>query len=147
MDASQGFGMGVSLFGTLMAADQIRDLDRALRSRGWARTTGRVLATSMLHLSWQLGTAHSPAVLYEYEVAGESYQGQTINYRGSTRFGAARNTIVRYRKGTKVTVYYDPKKPYLAVLEPGADAGGLVRAVGSLGLIGLGLWLYYGGAA
>jgi hypothetical protein len=76
---------------------------------------------------------------------GETYQAQTINYRGSVSLGAAVRTVQRYRSGRQVTVYYDPEHPHIAVLERGATFGGLVRVVMSALLVWVGLRVFYGG--
>ena len=92
MTGSQVLGIVISVSGTLMAADQIRGLDHALRSRGW-------------------------------------------------RF------LGKYRPGRRVTVYYDPAHPHLAVLEPGASFGGLVRVLISGAVVWAGLRVFYGSGA
>jgi hypothetical protein len=43
--------------------------------------------------------------------------------------GATVRLLGKYRPGRRVTVYYDPAHPHLAVLEPGASFGGLVRVL------------------
>ena len=130
-----------------MAADQVRDLDRGLRSRGWLSTPGRILGATTLWVRSPLGWLSSPAVAYEYTVGGETYQSQTINYRGSVTLGAAVRTMQQYRHGRRVTVYYDPKRPDIAVLERGATFGGMVRVVLAGVLVWYGLHLFYGAAS
>jgi hypothetical protein len=41
-------GIVVSVTGTIIAADQVRDLDRGLRSRGWRSAPGRILGATTL---------------------------------------------------------------------------------------------------
>lgn len=147
MTGNQVLGMVISVAGTLMAADQIRGLDDALRSRGWRTAHGRILDTATLRLRSPIGWLSSPAIVYEYTVEGETYQAQTLNYRGSVTLGAAVAALQRYRPGRRVTVYYDPANPHLAVLEPGATFGGLVRVLISGAVVWLGLRMFYGGAA
>jgi hypothetical protein len=146
MSASQGWGLALSFFSTLMAAEQAVALDRGLRSRGWPATPGRVVDETILTVRWQLGWAHSPAVLYEYEVDGEVIRSHTVSYRGSIFRRGARTTLNRYRPGQPVTVYYDPNNPARAVLEPGSSFGAFLRVLISFGVLGTGLWLYYGAA-
>jgi hypothetical protein len=89
----------------------------------------------------------SPAVVYEYTVDGETYQAQTVNYRGSLTLGATVRLLGKYRPGRRVTVYYDPAHPHLAVLEPGASLGGLVRVLISGAVVWAGLRVFYGSRA
>ena len=138
-------GLLISSAGSLMTIDQVRGLDRALRSRGWRSTPGRILGATTLRVRAPIGWVSSPAVAYEYTVAGETYQAQTIDYRGSVSLGAAVQTAQFYRPGRRVTVYYDPANPSLAVLERGASFGGLVRVLLSALVLSAGLWVFYGG--
>ena len=139
-----GWGLLLSCFATMMTAEQVAALDRGLRSRGWPTVHGRVVDETVLTMRWQFGWAHSPAVRYEYEVGGEVHRAHTVSYRGPIFRRAAQRTLDRYRPGQRVTVYYDPRNPARAVLEPGSSFGGFVRVLVSVGILGLGLWLYYG---
>jgi hypothetical protein len=140
----QGFGMAVAFFATLMTADQVATVNRGLRSRGWNTTRGRVVDEGLCTVRWRFGKMNTPALLYEYVVDGETYRNDVISHRGSIFRSAARAVLARYRRGQRVTVYYDPDHPQLAVLEPGSSFGGFCRVVVSLGVIGLGLWMFYG---
>lgn len=142
MHGSQVLGLLISVTGTIMAADQARGLYRALRSRRWLPTQGRILGAITVTVRSPVGFFTSPMVAYEYTVDGETYQSQTIDYRGSVRLRAAKQTVERYRWGRRVTVYYNPKDPTLAVLEPGATAGGVMRVVLSVLLVGVGLIVF-----
>ena len=76
-------------------------------------------------------------------VATEFVQG----YRGSMTLGATVRLLGRYRPGRRVTVYYDPAHPHLAVLEPRASLGGLVRVLISGAVVWAGLRVFYGSRA
>ena len=60
-------------------------------------------------------------MVYQYEVNGQSYQGQRI--KASDKFmsirisGEAQATVARYPAGSRVTVYYDPNNPSESALE------------------------------
>ena len=146
MTGAHVLGIVVSVTGTIIAADQVRDLDRGLRSRGWRSAAGRILGATTLRVRSPLGWFSSPVVAYEYTVDGATYQAQTINYRGSVTLGAAVRTLREYRQGRRVTVYYDPRRPDIAVLERGAAFGGVVRVVVAGLLIWAGLHTFYGGS-
>jgi hypothetical protein len=137
-------GLLVFSAGSLMTIDQARGLDRALRSRGWRPTRGRILGATTLRLRAPIGWVSSPAVAYEYTVGGETFQSQTIDYRGSVTLGAAVRAARFYHVGRRVTVYYDPDNPSLAVLEPGGTFGGLVRVLLSGLVLWAGLRIFYG---
>lgn len=59
---------------------------------------------------------------YKYKVNGKEYQSKITDYGGGkpreTREQSL-NDVYDYKPGAKVTVYYDPKDPWTAVLTPG----------------------------
>lgn len=59
-------------------------------------------------------TAH----VYEYQVGDRTYRSRTYCFGGSVEKAAA-----AYLIGSKVQVYYDPKRPEVAVLRPGLQFG------------------------
>jgi hypothetical protein len=87
----------------------------------WPGTTGTVLMSSVQ--SKRTGRSHSlyPVVVYQYEVNGKGYQGQTIKageqYLNVRVAGQAQATVARYPIGATVTVYYNPANPAESALE------------------------------
>lgn len=59
---------------------------------------------------------------YRYEVHGQSYVGRHVSWSAGGRSGAGDPTpqelAEKYPPGSDVTVYYDPRRPATAVLEP-----------------------------
>lgn len=65
---------------------------------------------------------------YEYRVADTRYVSGRIGYGNPGLYSPHTETLSdRYRKGDKVSVYYDPEKPNRAVLEPGVHSFVLAR--------------------
>jgi hypothetical protein len=65
-------------------------------------------------------------VRYRYEVGGERYEGSCIKWSAVVEFrkySRARAMLDRYRSGSPVAVHYDPKRPSIAVLQPGLTDG------------------------
>ena len=70
---------------------------------------------------------HSAKVLYEYTVEDNKYTSNKISFgdtSSSVRSDASK-VVKKYRPKKEILVYYDPKNPKTAVLEPG-KAGGLL---------------------
>src|SRR5262245_28209544 len=61
---------------------------------------------------------------YVYEVAGDVYRCSTYCFGGW-----AENATAAYAIGTKVSVYYDPKHPEVAVLRRGLQFGAVFGVV------------------
>jgi len=83
-------------------------------SARWQGTVGRVLK-SRVEVSGGDHTRVSPYVLYEYQVAGQRYEGQQIRagdkFMTSYTSRQAYDTVDLYPVGSEVTVYYDPQNP------------------------------------
>jgi hypothetical protein len=62
-------------------------------------------------------------VRYEYVVGGRTYTCDRVSFGDHSSSDAARAQAIvkRYPKGRKVTAYYDPEDPSLAVLERGTS--------------------------
>ena len=90
-------------------------------SQSWPSTSGVVLSSSVQVRRTNKSRSEYPVVVYQYEVNGQSYQGQRI--KASDKFmsirisGEAQATVARYPAGSRVTVYYDPNNPSESALE------------------------------
>jgi tetratricopeptide (TPR) repeat protein len=84
-------------------------------------------------------------VQYEYKVGDGSYLSDRLSFHetGARSPAAALNVLNKYRNQRTVTVYYDPKDPQEAVLEPG-NIGDLylILIMGGLLVLG-GLFIIY----
>jgi hypothetical protein len=100
---------------------------RALQSRRWPQTQGRVTESEVRESSRQdddsshkLSYSYEPRVCYSYTVDGKILESRqiAIGVVLGSKADAAK-VIARYPVGARVTVYHHARKPYLAVLEPG----------------------------
>jgi hypothetical protein len=119
---------------------------RATQSRNWPSVQGSVIETSLEVIADSVQWRFRPAVEYAYRVGNKDYRGSRIQWGDRidlpSRAAAAR-VIGHYRTGKPVRVYYDPRQPAVAVLQPGHAAGidnvGIVApACGAFGLLYLG---------
>jgi len=77
---------------------------RALSSRRWPTTTGRILLSEgAVATGFRNSSILVPDVRYEYTVAGKAYQCRTVRFS----YSAYRpiDTVIRYHAGHDVTVY------------------------------------------
>lgn len=132
-------GLGLAMTNTIG-----RPLWRGVASRRWARTRGQIRGTSALpgdpvhvppdrNLAW----AATPVLRYEYTVNGRQYAGTRVNAVGFSGHRAARLAAARYPEEQDVEVWYDPRDPSRAVLEPGVTAGSVFWGVVSVAIVGL----------
>jgi len=87
----------------------------------WPGTMGTVLSSSVQSRRSGNSTSTYPVVIYQYQVSGQTYQGQTIK-AGEQFFsvrimGDAQATVARYPIGAQVMVYYNPTNPKESALE------------------------------
>ena len=129
--------IGLQLGGGGLLVDGLRNANKALLSRNWPTTVGRVVraeprGSSTLSISnpW----AFDPGIKYQYTVEGVTYTGDRVSFGRipSTAEGVG-IVLMQYPVGASVTVWYDPDDPDRAVLEPGASGDSWAEA--ALGLI------------
>jgi hypothetical protein len=100
---------------------------RALASRHWPETTGRVVAVSVARIWFPRGSLHFPDVRYEYRVGDAQLSGTRLGFatrlpwisRGEAHYAVQHE----YPRGKGVAVRYNPDDSQDAVLEPGIRAG------------------------
>ena len=113
---------------------------QSLRSRSWPTVTGvitesRVQSTRDRDGQW----SHKARIRYRYAVNGKFYDGDTISYAKGL-FEGASVQVSRYAQGSPVGVYYDPKDPTSAVLDPGTGPTPALALIAAVGCFGYAFW-------
>lgn len=100
-------------------------------STQWPSTTGRVLSSAYAKHDADTPTTYSAAVTYEYFINELRYVSDRVSFGdySSSNSEHARQILSRYPTGKTVTVYYNPHRPQMSVLEQGV-AGGAYIALG-----------------
>ncbi len=116
-------GWTIIIAGTLGLFAALYERSRAARSIGWPTTRGEVVVSraSKVGNPTSLLPAYHEYVQYQYSVSGRTYRSSKAGAHGGFYAGRKRcNQLTnRYPVGRHITVYYDPKHPERAVLEPG----------------------------
>lgn len=97
-------------------------------SENWPTAEGTVIQSEIKKSERTTGTGsskrtevrHIPQVAYTYTVDGQSYRSSRITFGAINALNAGA-TVNRYPKGKSIEVFYDPKNPDEAVLQPGAQ--------------------------
>jgi Protein of unknown function (DUF3592) len=89
---------------------------RARESRQWPTARGRVARSEITIETGLDSKTHQARVQYEYVVLGQTYSGGRVSE--SVRRAPMQRVVEQYAPGTSVEVYYDPKRPGSAALEP-----------------------------
>jgi hypothetical protein len=117
-------------------------VQRAADSTHWPIVEGSVIAASMKVIAGSEQSRFRPLVQYAYRVGDRDYRGHRIQWGALTDLpsrSAAAKVVGHYRTGTPVKVYYDPRQPRVAVLQPGhaAKIGNSVMIAPVFALFGL----------
>lgn len=113
------------------------DLVDGLRSVEWPSVDGRTVGHGASLGASKYKVDDALVIAYAYTVGGIEYQGMRFDYAGRNSLSRSHALLQKYKVGRRVRVYYDPKRPDRAVLEPGVSTwtvvpvllGGLVVLV------------------
>jgi len=111
-----GLACGLILAGRLT-------IRRGTDTKAWPAVEGVVLDCAIAADRDEGRQRFRPVVRYRYEVAGQRYEGSRIQWaakEGFRKYTRARRMLDRYRTGSAIKVHYDPSRPGMAVLQPGA---------------------------
>jgi hypothetical protein len=106
----------------LVVAVLLTDIPRMIASPGWPTTTGTILYHKFVRVKFKeydggFYTDTEVYIRYEYTVAGIAYTSLSID--AIDTLSHPPSYANRFPVGEAVTVYYNPKNPSDAVLEPG----------------------------
>ncbi len=101
---------------------------KATGSRSWSTAECEIVASEVSVAATHRSAEDTDAtadIRYRYQVLGKSYEGHRIRFGSSSRVTRlqADELAGKYPRGAKVRVYYDPKRPSQAVLEPSNTSG------------------------
>jgi hypothetical protein len=120
-------GAGVIAVAVLLFFIRRRSAARATASRTWPSTQGQVIAARVdVSSDSDRNDSYSADIHYSYRVAGQEHTASRVAWGGRVSSGsraAADAAVIRYPVGSAVRVFYDPKEPGEAVLEPMATGG------------------------
>jgi hypothetical protein len=122
---------------------------RVEASKRWLKANGEILVSEIklpqTHTSDDQDDARV-VVRYRYGVDAKTYEGDGIKIGGQTSMmrALAETLVARYPVGAEVDVYYDPRDPKDAVLEPHEQSSGIAQLAVTLvfGIVGIVLALH-----
>jgi hypothetical protein len=138
-----GRGILFAAAGFALLWNEMRNLRSGAASRDWPSTTGKVVARDVDPGAPIARFDSSLRLVYRYSVQGADYESSRIDFVG--RYGGSSHDVAqglrRYGQGEAVTVYYNPRNPGVAVLEPGVASRIWFRALFGAFLLVMGLIL------
>ena len=142
--------MAVTIFGLVFLAIGLFLFIRGLwqfrtssASKSWPSVEGQIIAATVEKRVDRdedgTTTRYLPRVVYSYSVDGEQQTGERVRVGATSSYSNYPKAEAKlgYQAGQKVAVYYNPRKPAKALLEPGSSRG----VWGSL-IIGVGFTLF-----
>ena len=106
---------------------------RAAESRNWPIAEGSVIEASLKVIQDSRQHRFRPLVEYAYRVGARDYRCSRIQWGALVDLpsrAAAAKVVGHYQTGKPIKVYYNPRQPAVAVLQPGHAAG-----IGNIGII------------
>jgi hypothetical protein len=103
-----------------------RGAARSRTAKAWPTTTGTVISCEVIQVPVGSNTMLTPAVVYSYEVGGETLRGAALQLGAPPLFNSpakAAALAARYPAGSRVTVHYEAAAPANAALSPKFSAG------------------------
>ena len=99
----------------------------AKASESWPSTNGFIVSSGVKidpGKSDNDEPKYTASITYKYTIDGIEYTGKRISFSAGTflKKGKANSLVLRYPKGKKVKVYYEPEKLHDAVLERGRSS-------------------------
>jgi Protein of unknown function (DUF3592) len=116
-----------------MSSDAVSDIHAQRRAnQSFVPVAATVMSASVEEFRFtsnpgrrRAATSYSPAIIYEYEVAGTQYRGATYRFARESLSRTAAQTIVdSLPSGSRFTAYCDPDQPLNAVADRGAPSYG-----------------------
>lgn len=119
--SSRGLILLLLALATLAPAATVPRYFRAKNSEQWPRVNG-VITSSYLQVGYfKHRKGYLPEIRYRYQVGPTEYSGSRRSFDTAhlAAEGASEKVIDAYPVGKSVAVFYDPKNPASALLEPG----------------------------
>ena len=126
----------IMLIGGVLSFFYYLKINKANSSSSWPSTTGKVISSNVKQSLFNIlrirprrngfrrrgDSFYYIDIQYEYEVEGAPYTSDRLsllsNYIKNPSYS---ETVKKYKKNKKLTVYYNPEKPEQAILVRGAD--------------------------
>jgi hypothetical protein len=127
----------IFVVGSFFTVSAVWDLIDGVRSYEWPSVEGRTVDHAISFGASKHRVDDSLVFAYAYTVNGVQYQGARFDFAGRNSISRSRELLAEYGVGSRVRVFYDPKRPDRAVLEPGVGTwtvvpvllGGLVAVI------------------
>ena len=132
-------------FGAAILRGEFHFYRQGAESEAWPSTNGIVTQSRVEDLYRSNDRRlYRPAVEYRYQVGDLEYLSSRIrlgNTESYDKNGIARKLVENYYFGKEVIVFYDPRDPKLAILEPGIQWTTYLGFIGGPILIVVGVFL------
>ncbi len=111
----------------------LRRFSTAWSMRGWQLTQGRVVTAEMRrgkNKSPDGCLLYDPVLRYSYTVGGQTFEGSRYTHQAVTNAPSLTTQfITRLTQGSEVPVYYHPRNPAEAVVQPLSWQGSAMAAL------------------
>jgi hypothetical protein len=136
----------VSVFDVFLISGAVRQA----RAESYPTVEGEITRSEITeHYDSEDGTTYGADLAFTYDVGGVAYTSEKYRYgeMSSSDRSIAAGIVSAHRVGARVTVYYNPRKPDDAILQPGIAGQDLFLALflTPFNIVMLALWFGVGG--
>ncbi len=139
------FGVFLLAFGVRTIVADLRTWLTAWRSRSWSQTRGTILRSALTRHRTGRVVSFGARIRFAYVVAGQRHESKRHKFGSSLAPGGGaldelRRLVAQHRRGTDVTVWFDPARPESAVLDRRLPGLGVPFFLAIVALVGAGLF-------
>jgi len=148
--AGHGEQLALALFlfaGILLLGASLKWLKNYFRVQTFPCTGGRLSKAEIAYERSGKSGGYTPVVEFEYEVNGAQYQSRqltSLSFQVLESRAAAQAFVDQLRAKPSITVYYDPREPWVAFLQHSSIWSAILPALMALAFIGfsVGFWFH-----
>lgn len=140
------FATGFVFLGIVFLAVGGYEFRGGVKTKDWPATPGRIIESEIETRSnsshargrtARRDTDYSVSIRYSYEVAGQKFEGQRLQYgnKSHDKHSMAKQEQSLYPAGKEVQVFYDPRNPKSSVLLKGIGTTWLAMGLGFMALV------------
>lgn len=108
--------------GLIITALGMQEIQKAIVSKQWPSVQGTIITSKVTPMnSGQSGYSYKPDITYKFKINETEIDGNKLRFgeKSYPKSGTAQGIVKKFQPGEEYPVYYDPKDPSNAILQPG----------------------------
>lgn len=140
-------GIGMILIGGVSMLSALCNRKKGEQARSWRSVEATIVRSEVVVSGTGEERSVSPHIEYTYEVAGKKLSGNTIGFTTAYTESDVNAWVKKYPVRTTARLHYNPDNANESCLETGADPRTWLFLIGSVVMIGFGIYIILIGSA